>query len=77
MAASISAISSLVVLSGFDHADLGFKRMVVSNIESGAGSVALLARPTLPKTDSTSGNVFKILSVCCNSSLALVIEMPG
>ncbi len=51
--------------------------MVVSIIDSGAGSVAVSARPTLPNTDSTSGKVLMILSVCCSISLALVIEMPG
>ena len=50
---------------------------VVSIIDSGAGSVAVSARPTLPMTDSTSGNELMILSVCCSSSRALVMDRPG
>ncbi len=38
------------------HSDWGLRRMVVSTIEYGAGSVAVSARPTLPKTVATSGN---------------------
>ena len=43
----------------------------------GAGSVAVSARPTLPNTFLTSGTVRISLSVCCNNSLALPIEIPG
>ena len=74
---SICAISSWVVLLGSGHSDLGFRLMVVSIIDRGAGSVAVSARPILPNTCATSGKVIRILSVCCNNSLALVIEMPG
>jgi hypothetical protein len=42
----------------------GFNVMVVSTIESGAGSVAVSARPILPKTWCTSGTVRIIRSVC-------------
>src|SRR5262249_37282518 len=38
------------------HSDRGFRRIVVSAIEYGAGSVAVSARPTLPNTAATSGN---------------------
>ena len=51
--------------------------MMVSNISDGAGSVAVEARPALPYTDATSGNDRMILSCVCNSSAALVTEMPG
>src|SRR5712692_1424269 len=55
----------------------GFKLMTVSNISVGAGSVAVLARPALPNTDSTSGKLLMILSCVCKSSAALVIDMLG
>src|SRR3546814_10394023 len=42
-----------------------------------SGSVAVRARPALPKTRSTSGKVASILSVCCSNCLALVMEIPG
>ena len=51
--------------------------MIVSNISVGAGSVAVAARPALPNTDSTSGNVLMIRSCVCSSSAALVIDRPG
>ena len=38
------------------HSDCGLSVIVVSNMLSGAGSVAVSARPALPKTRSTSGN---------------------
>ncbi len=44
---------------------------------SGAGSVAVSARPTLPNTVFTSGTVLIRRSVCCNNCLALPIEIPG
>ena len=46
------------------HWSGGLSLMVDSIIESGAGSVAVSARPALPKTCSTSGNVMMILFVC-------------
>ena len=76
MASCISAISRSGVMPG-RHSLRGFSLTVVSIIESGAGSVAVSARPTLPKTCSTSGNVLMIRSVCCSSSRAPVIEIPG
>ena len=51
--------------------------MTVSNISIGAGSVAVCARPALPNTDSTSGKDLMMRSCCCNSSAALVTDMPG
>ena len=38
----------------FGHCSRGLRRMVVSAIENGAGSVAVSARPTLPNTVDTS-----------------------
>ena len=51
--------------------------MVVSNMESGAGSVAVSARPALPKTYSTSGKVRMMRSVCWRIFFASVMETPG
>ena len=51
--------------------------MTVSAISSGAGSVAVLARPALPNTDSTSGKVLMILSWVCNNSADLVTDKAG
>src|SRR3546814_9936641 len=53
---SNSSISFSGVIPG-RHDPRGLKRMVVSNISRGAGSVALSARPALPNTLSTSGTV--------------------
>ncbi|SMG63416.1 hypothetical protein BMETH_1662_1 [methanotrophic bacterial endosymbiont of Bathymodiolus sp.] len=50
IALSISLINCCVVLSGSGHCSLGFKRIVVSIMDKGAESVAVSARPTLPKT---------------------------
>ena len=50
---------------------------MVSNISIGAGSVAVAARPALPKTDATSGKVLMILFWVCSSSAALVTDRPG
>ena len=46
-------------------------------MESGAGSVAVSALPTLPNTVSTSGKLRMIRSVCWTISLAFVIDTPG
>ncbi len=75
-ALSISAISLSVVMPG-RHSDSGFRLITVSNISSGAGSVALPARPALPMTDSTSGKLLMMRSCSCTSSAALVTDMPG
>ena len=75
-ALSNSAISLSVVSPG-RHSDCGLRLMTVSNISVGAGSVAVLARPALPKTESTSGKLLMILFCVCISSAALVMDMPG
>ncbi len=75
IALSSRVMSSMVLPLG--QVDSGVRVTIVSIIDSGAGSVAVSARPTLPRTCSTCGWVAMILSVCCNSSLALVIEIPG
>jgi hypothetical protein len=59
------------------HCSRGLNWMVVSNISSGAGSVAVSARPALPKTRATSGTVLIMRSVCCSSSLAFCADSPG
>jgi len=59
------------------HSPCGFNWIVVSNISSGAGSVAVSARPALPNTLATSGTVLMSRSVCCKSSEALPAESPG
>src|SRR5260370_41884753 len=72
----ISDTSWSTVIRG-RHSLSGFRLMTVSNISVGAGSVAVLARPALPKTDSTSGRLLMILSCVCNSPAALVIDLLG
>ena len=59
------------------HCDSGLSATKVSIISMGAGSVALSELPALPKTLSTSGNDFRILSCFCRSACADVIESPG
>ena len=59
------------------HWSRGLNWIVVSNISSGAGSVAVSARPALPNTLATSGTVRIRRSVICRSSAALPVEMPG
>ena len=56
---------------------VGLRLMTVSNISIGAGSVALLARPALPYTDSTSGKVLMTRLVVCSRRAASVTDMPG
>ena len=51
--------------------------MTVSNMERGAGSVGVSARPALPKTRSTSGNLRRIKSWAWTSRFASSMEMPG
>ena len=62
-ASFISSFSFSTVMPG-RHWDSGFRLITVSNISRGAGSVAVSALPALPKTLSTSGMRFRILS--CN-----------
>ena len=59
------------------HCSRGLNWIVVSNISSGAGSVAVSARPALPNTLATSGTVLIRRSVCCSSSAALPADRPG
>src|SRR5437660_4027051 len=51
--------------------------MVVSYMSSGALSVALSERPTVPNTVSTSGNERMIRSCSCNSCVASLMAIPG
>src|SRR6516165_12499581 len=73
---SISAISLSTVMPG-RHSLSGLRLITVSNISTGAGSVAVAARPALPHTDATSGNDLMILSWVCSNSAALVTDKPG
>ena len=50
--------------------------MVVWNISGGAGSVAVSARPALPKTRATSGTVLMRRSVCCSAEARFVLTAP-
>ena len=59
------------------HWSRGLNWITVSNISSGAGSVAVSARPALPNTRTTSGTDLIIRSVCCSSSAALAADSPG
>src|SRR5258708_28388531 len=54
-AAFISEIRLSMVTPGL-HSPGGFRLTMVSLISTGAGSVAVTARPALPKTEETSGN---------------------
>ena len=72
--------SSSITLSGVmpaRHWSRGLNWMVVSNISSGAGSVAVSARPALPNTRATSGTVLIMRSVCCSKAAALEADRPG
>ncbi len=75
-ARSSSSTSFSGVMPG-RHWSRGLNWMVVSNISSGAGSVAVSARPALPNTLFTSGTVRIMRSVCCSRAEALAAETPG
>ncbi len=75
-ARSSSSTSLSVVMPG-RHSSRGLNWIVVSIISSGAGSVAVSARPILPNTLCTSGICLIIRSVCCSSSPALPADSPG
>ena len=47
----------------FGHCTYGLSSTTVSIIENGAGSVAVSARPALPKTRATSGKLLSVLSI--------------
>jgi hypothetical protein len=55
----------------------GSSSITVSTIESGAGSVAVSARPILPKTRRTSGIAFSSRSMRWSTAPAEVIEIPS
>ncbi|MCY1444681.1 hypothetical protein D9M71_611650 [compost metagenome] len=72
-----SSSTSLSMVMPSRHCSLGLNWMVVSNITSGAGSVAVSARPALPNTRATSGTDLIRRSVRCSSSPACCGESPG
>lgn len=74
-ASSLSINPSMVTFLG--HAARGFSLIVVSIIETGAGSVAVSAAPALPKTDSTSGICRMARSVICRILAASPSDTPG
>ncbi len=59
------------------HWSSGLSWITVSIMENGAGSVAVSARPALPKTRSTSGTVRIRRSWICRMRAASVWLMPG
>ena len=61
----------------FRHSAFGFRMMMLSNIDTGAGSVDVSALPTLPSTCSTSGTLLMIVSCTWIIRLASVIETFG
>ena len=67
----------LAVVTPGRHSERGLSWMKVSIMVSGAGSVAVSARPILPNTVATSGTVRMSLSVCCSSCRALPTDIPG
>ena len=71
-----SAISFSRVIPG-RHSASGLNCTVVSSMVSGAGSVALSARPALPKTVATSGTDLMMRSVRCSTASAWLGESPG
>src|SRR5439155_8883191 len=75
-ALSISAVSVSTVTPG-RHWSSGLRLMMVSNISTGAGSVAVAARPALPNTDATSGKLLMMRSCTWMVSAALVMDMLG
>ncbi len=65
------------VRGSLGHSARGRSRMVVSAIENGAGSVAVLARPTLPSTLATSGNWLSVWSILRSCTAASPADTPG
>jgi len=59
------------------HCASGFSRITVSIMEKGAGSVAVSARPALPKTWATSGTCLMRRSCTCRMRMASVWLRPG
>ena len=64
-------------VSRLRHSECGLSVITVSNMDSGAGSVAVSARPALPSTRSTSGNCLMRRSVTWSSRCASAMEIPG
>ena len=75
-ASSISARRRSLVIP-LRHSDCGFRTMTVSIIESGAGSVAVSARPAFPNTVLTSGNFLSARSWVSTRVFASSMEIPG
>ena len=73
---SSSAIKLSCVRPG-RHCSRGFNCTTVSNIDSGAGSKALSARPALPNTRATSGTLRICASCHCKSRRAVSMGMDG
>jgi hypothetical protein len=59
------------------HSERGFRTTVVSTIPIGAGSVGVSARPILPNTLATSGNLRSSRSMSVRTFDASAIDMPG
>ncbi len=59
------------------HSEVGLRFTTVSTMDIGAQSVAVLARPALPQTEATSGNVMRRLSSTCSSRRCVVTETAG
>ena len=65
------------VRASFGHCDRGSSRTVVSAIDSGAGSVAVSARPTLPNTVATAPKALMAWSCRRSSSSACSALTPA
>ena len=59
------------------HSLCGFNKIMVSIMEMGELSVAVLALPAFPRTCSTSGIPLMILSCTCSNLLASEFEISG
>ena len=75
-AASISLWSASVVSPG-RHSSFGFSVTVVLTMPIGVLSVEVVARPTVPKTRSTSGNCRSSLSCTWSRRVASPTDSPG
>ena len=75
--ASLSSFLSFSTVIPGRHCDSGFRLITVSNISSGAGSVAVSARPALPKTWATSGIFLMIRSWRLRSFPTSATEAAG
>src|SRR5260221_6670790 len=74
------AFSSLMMSSfliPLRHSSFGFNRIMVSTMLIGELSVAVFARPALPKTFFTSGMLLMILSWTCKSCFASELDISG